>query len=139
MYQHILVPVDLSKGNYQTLKTAVQLAEASKGRISLVHVIATIQHLDFEESKDFFAAIEEKAKTRLKELMEPWSDSDVAIHAEIRYGKPVKEIVLFAIDHDCELIVLGSHKADTDDLARGFGSVSQQVAFFAQTPVLLVK
>ncbi|MCB1042939.1 MAG: universal stress protein [Acidobacteria bacterium] len=139
MYRHILVPVDLSDRNHPTLETAVDLARIHDGKVTVLHVIETIQHMDFDESREFFALLEEKAKKKIRELMAPWDDDEISIKAELRYGKPVKEIVMFSVTNRCDLIVLSSHRVDVQEMSRGLGTVSHQVAYFAQTPVLLVK
>ncbi len=139
MFQHLLVPVDLSDRNHTALTTAVDLAGLDGGKISLLHVIETIPHMDFDESRDFFAVIEEKAKQKIRDLIAPFSDTDIRISPELRYGKTVKEIVLFAANYQCDLIVLTSHRMDAHEMSRGLGTVSHQVAYFAQTPVMLVK
>jgi nucleotide-binding universal stress UspA family protein len=62
----------------------------------------------------------------------------VAADSVVKEGNPASTIVAAAAEHDCDLIIVGSHgRSSLDRLL--MGSVSQQVVIHAKCPVLVIK
>jgi universal stress protein A len=139
MFERIMVPVDLSDKNLTALEIAAKMALRDQASVILLHVIERIEHIPFEELKDFYERLEKSAKEKMSALAEKLLEKSIPTTEEIIYGKRVEEIVKYAIDHRIDLIILSSHKIDIARPSQGWGSISYKVALLSQCPVLLVK
>lgn len=139
LYKTILVPVDLSEKNAFAVQTASALGNPKKSTIHLLHVVETIQNIAFEEIEDFYKKLRVKAEKTLEPWIQELSKKGFKVKAEIIYGKRGEEIVRFADKHKVDLIVLRSHRIDTQSSSESFGTLSHQVALFAQCSVFLVR
>jgi nucleotide-binding universal stress UspA family protein len=136
-FRHILVPTDLTERTEKALQLAGTLAASDACRITLVHVIETIDGMQFEELKPFYDRLERKARSAMTGLIR----RAPAKHAEgvVVYGRRAEEIVGFAEANDVDLIVLASHRVNPSMVNRDWGTISYKVGILAQCPVLLVK
>jgi universal stress protein A len=139
MFKHILVPVDLSPKNQQTVEIAVNVASLGGGKITLLHVIELITDTTFEEFEDFYSNLEQKARQGMAELAAPYVERKISLERLILYGSRAQEILKFAEGNDVDLIVMNSHKVDLADPTQGWGTMSYKVGILAQCPVMLVK
>ena len=134
-FRHILIPSDLTERTASALAMAGKLALPSNSRITLLHVIETIDGLKSKELKSFYARLERKARTWLTSF----ARRDSRVEIAIAYGRRADHIVDFAAAHGVDLIVLASHRVDPSMVNRDWGSISYKVSILAQCPVLLVK
>ncbi len=141
MFHNILVPVDFSLKNEASLKVALDLAKprAEPVGVTLLHVIETIEHIEFEEMADFYRGLETRAAAKLFAMEDRFKRAGVEVHHEILYGKRAETIVHHAEERGVDLIVLSSHKVDREHPALGIGTLSYRIAIVANCPVLLVK
>ena len=142
MFRKILVPVDFTEKNEAALASAIEIAGRSDGEeseVTLLHVIETIEHVEFDEMKDFYRGLETRAAARLFALEERFQQAGVRVRHDILYGKRAEAIVRFAEDHEMDLMILSSHKVDREHPALGWGTISYRVAIVVRCPVLLVK
>ncbi len=140
MFRNLLIPVDFTEKNEAALAAAVQTLQGrGEGEITLLHVIETIEHLEFEEMQDFYRGLETRAAAKMFAMEEKIASSGVPARHEILFGKRAETIVRYAEDKEIDLIVLSSHKVDRDHPALGWGTISYRVAIVARCPVLLVK
>ncbi|HVR96730.1 MAG TPA: universal stress protein [Thermoanaerobaculia bacterium] len=140
MFRKLLIPVDFTEKNEAALAAAVQTLEGGEGgEITLLHVIETIEHLDFEEMGDFYRGLETRASAKMFAMEEKIAASGANARHEILFGKRAETIVRYAEDNEIDLIVLSSHKVDRDHPALGWGTISYRIAIVARCPVLLVK
>ena len=140
MFRKILVPVDFTDKNEAALDSAVQIAVAATGsEVTLLHVIETIEHIDFKEMSDFYRGLESRASAKLFALEEKLKERGVRCHHEVLFGKRAETIVRYADEKGSDLMVLSSHKVDRDHPALGLGTLSYAIAIVARCPVLLVK
>lgn len=143
MYRKILVPVDFTDKNQAALDSAVQIAspgtEDGGAEITLIHVVETIEHIDFNEMADFYHGLETRATARLFALQEELQEKGVRVRHEVLFGKRAETILRYAEENGTDLMILSSHKVDRDHPALGFGSISYRIAIVARCPVLLVK
>jgi len=142
MYRKILVPVDFTDKNQAALDSAVQIASPGAedgGEITLLHVIETIEHIDFNEMSDFYHGLETRATAKLFTLQEKLQEKGVRARHEVLFGKRAETILRHAEENGTDLMILSSHKVDRDHPALGFGSISYRIAIVARCPVLLVK
>jgi nucleotide-binding universal stress UspA family protein len=140
MFRKLLVPVDFTEKNEAALSSAAEIASGSEGaQVTLLHVIETIEHIEFEEMADFYRSLEARAAARLFQMEEKLKAAGVRVRHEVVYGKRAETIVRYAEDHGTDLMILSSHKVDRDHPALGIGTISYRIAIVARCPVLLVK
>lgn len=139
MFRNILVPVDFTLKNEAALNTALDLARGKDVKVTLLHVIETIEHVEFEEMADFYRGLETRAAAKLYGMEERFKQALVPVYHEILYGKRAETIVHHAGERETDLIVLSSHQVDREHPALGVGAISYRIAIVARCPVLLVK
>lgn len=139
IFHRLLVPVDLTDKNLAALEVATRLAAPAEGRVTLLHVIETIEDLGQGELDDFYRRLEERAKAEMRSLIGRTAAVGVELHQEISYGKRAQEIVRYSDRERVDLIVLSSHRVDPDRPGDSWATLSYKIAILAQCPVLLVK
>lgn len=140
MFRKLLVPVDFTDKNEAALGSAVEIASGTEGNeVTLLHVIETIEHIEFEEMADFYRGLEARAAAKLFQMEEKLRTSGVRARHEVVYGKRAEAIVRYAEEHETDLMILSSHRVDRDHPALGLGTISYKIAIVARCPVLLVK
>lgn len=138
MFDHILVPTDLTDRTVPALTTAGQMARPG-GRVTLLHVIETIPNVGFEELQSFYRDLEGKARSRMDDLVGRPGVPEVEITREIVYGRRAEEIVRVATSRGVDLIVLASHRIDLREESPHWGTISYKVGILSPCPVLLMK
>ncbi len=140
MYRKILVPVDFTEKNQAALDSAVQIAgSTADGEITLLHVVETIEHIEFDEMADFYRGLETRAAARLFALEEKLRESGATVRHDVLFGKRAESVLRYAEEHGTDLMILSSHKVDREHPALGLGTISYRIAIVARCPVLLVK
>jgi universal stress protein A len=139
MFQHILVPVDLSPKNKQTLEIAIKVASLGNGKVTLLHVIELIADTSFEEFGDFYTKLEQKAQEEMEAMVAPYTESGIKIERVIVFGNRTEEILKFGESQAVDLMVMNSHKVNLSDPVQGWGTLSYKIGILAQCPVMLVK
>jgi nucleotide-binding universal stress UspA family protein len=139
MFRDILVPVDLIDKNKEAIQTAVELASASDGIVRLLHVIQTIPHVDEQQDTDFYDELREKATAVLDDWRSEFESVQGDIRCEVIRGSRVEEIISYAEDKRCDLIVMSTHRLDPEKVGKGLGTISHQVTLFGNCPVLLLR
>ena len=138
-FHHLLVPTDLTERTEKALQVADTLAVSDKSRITLVHVIETIDGLQFDELKSFYERLEQKARTAMTRLARSVPEGVAQVESAVVYGRRAEEIVKYASANDVDLVVLASHRVKPSMVNRDWGTISYKVGILAQCPVLLVK
>jgi nucleotide-binding universal stress UspA family protein len=139
MFTKILVPVDLTDSNRAAIEVASQLAAREDGSVTLLHVIEAIADTEFEDMKDFYQRLEDKARKAMVDLAAPLTVTGRTVDQQITYGNRARQIVSYADEHGTDLIVLSSRQLDPEKPEKIWISISHQVAVLARCPVLLVK
>ena len=139
MFQHILVPVDFSPKNKHTLGITMDIAEARKSRVSLLHVVEIIEDATFEEFSDFYAGLQKRAEKKMAGLVAFCQNHGFQVTDKIAFGNRVQEILKYAADTEVDLIVMSSHKLQLEEPSRDWGTISYKIGILSQCPVLLVK
>ncbi|MDJ1015044.1 MAG: universal stress protein [Paracoccaceae bacterium] len=118
MYKNILVPVDPGHEviHEQSLKMARNLAEDANTVITALTVVEPLPaYLAGELPDEVSKMAGERAMATLRYLTSGSSD----IVTAIRRGSPGQEILQYAHEHDCDLIVIASHKPGLRDYFLG--------------------
>ncbi len=139
MFNRILVPVDLTEKSMASVDLAYDFAVQSKAEVILLHVIETVEHVQFEELKGFYERLETSARNGLQEFSERFVSNKLKVDQAIVYGHRSKEIVGYAIENRVDLIIMASHRIDPDRPGHDWSSISYAVAILSPCPVLLVK
>lgn len=139
MFNRILVPVDLSKKSLAGVEVAHAFANQSRAEVILLHVIETIEHVQFDELKPFYERLEKSARKGLQEFSEKFVADKLKVDLELVYGHRSQEIVKYAAAHAIDLIIMSSHRIDPNRPIHDWSSISYAVAILAPCPVLLVK
>jgi nucleotide-binding universal stress UspA family protein len=142
LFAHILVPLDFTAKNAAAVNVASRLGQQCGARVTLLHVIETIEHATGKEIEDFYATLEGQARKKLAEAessIADIADAELAVQSQILYGRRGPEIVRYAQDNAVDLVVMSSHPIDMNQPAKSWATLSYQVATFCPCPVLLVK
>jgi len=138
MYDDILLPTDGSAGMEDVIDHAVELAEIHDATVHGLYVVntASLTDLPMESSWDGLnEALEKEGQTAIAELERRASDVD--LQTEIIDGSPSKEIVQYATDEGCDIIVMGTHgRSGVNRLL--LGSVAERVVRSGTVPVMTI-
>lgn len=136
----ILVPYDGSYPAQEAVKYAINATDDEE--IMLLRVIEVADgmieagiNLVQEEIKQRQAKVDRALSEEIKTLLDT---HDVEFRIETAVGKPAREIVSFAHDHDVTQIVMGSHGRDGVSHVL-LGSVAEKVVRRAPTTVTVVR
>lgn len=138
-FNHILVPVDFSEKNLAAIAAAKQLARPSGARVTLLHVIEFIDFPDDEEMSSFYEKLEQRSEQELSKLQREFADDDLDVTVETVVNNRGKGIVLYAVEHHVDLIVMSSHPVDPAKPSAGWSTISYQVSALCPCSVMLVK
>lgn len=155
LYDNIMVPYDGSPSAQAALAEAVRFAKDDPGlTLRIVHIIDTeqlaIDKLEAEGRDEqivstsgtlqaTFAAVTAEAEERLRRRIDPLLKGLMnKVHVELlQETSPGDQIVTYAVDNGCDLIVMGSRGLG---VLRGMlGSVSYGVLRSSEVPVLVAK
>ncbi len=140
MFKNILVPTDLTDKSIKALEIAAGMRKETPFRITLLHVVETIDDDEGEEEfHAFYNKLADRAGKKMAELVNEYGTDKIDIHTEIIYGKRVPEIVKYASVKDIDLIILSSHKLENMESMDGWATISYRVGILAPCPVMMVK
>ena len=139
MFNHILIPTDLSDRAQPAIELTKQLVEGRETKITLLHVVEEIAQATRDEFQGFYEDLEQRSASKLRELAGILDCPDAEVVRLIIYGSPAGEITQFAEQNGVDLIVLASHTVDPARPGRGWGTLSYKIGVLAPCPVLLVK
>lgn len=141
-YRRVLVPLDFSAASRLSIRLARQLAPGAD--LLLLHVFEVpfegkMQYAGVDEELllQYRDEMRERCTRQLHELAAAEGLQAEDYTALVRYGDPVREVIVHEERDRCDLIVLGKHGIHvTEDLL--LGSVTQRVLAESQGDVLVV-
>lgn len=139
MFDHILIPLDFTEKNDPAIEIARRMASSLASRISLLHVIESIEGVADQEMRDFYEMLEGRARMSLARLQTDLAKAGIVADYSVAFGRRSAEIVRFAGEAGIDLIVMSSRKLDPDAPRQPWPTISHKVAVFAPCPVLLVR
>lgn len=139
MFKNILLPLDLTEKHAAALRVAGELAQLSKGNVTLLHIVELIPGLSLEEEKTFYDRLERVARAHLERLGQQLAKQHVSWKAEVRIGRRAPDSVAYAVENGVDLIILSAPRIDPAKPEMGWGSMSYKIGLLSQSPVLLVK
>ncbi len=139
-YNKILLAINVYKKADVVINSAVDFAK--KNNADVLKVVTVIDCVaSFAPSiVDFQHSIEEAAKVALDKIINKIDKNDlkgIEVKNEVLVGNPASEIVAYANESNCDLIVLGSHATHGVNLL--LGSVANTVLHKASCDVLTVR
>jgi len=139
MYNCILVPTDGSAGTTRVIDHASELARAHDASLHFLYVVntASFANLPMETSwESVTTMLREEGEDTLR-AAETRAGVDGVVTA-MREGPPSREIVDYAADEGCDLVVMGTHgRGGLNRLL--LGSVAERVVRSSEVPVLTVR
>lgn len=138
MFDHILVPVDFTDKNAKALDVAIDMAKLYHSRLTLLHVIETLEYED-TELKPFYESLESTAWSKLKPMAEQCTKANIEVIQDVVFGRRAVCIVDYASEKQADLLILNSHRISSDHPPQNLLTLSYQVSIMCQCPVLLVK
>ena len=138
MYDRVLLPTDGSAGMERVIDHAAALARIHDADLHAIYVVdtASLTDLPLESSwEGVSAALQREGETALEAVERRVQDLDV--RTTIIEGSPSRDIVEYAVENDCDLVVMGTHgRAGVDRWI--LGSVAERVVRKSTIPVLTV-
>jgi len=139
MYDKILVAVDHSEMSGRAVLAARDLALLFKGEVWVLHLRE--REIAVKTGMAMTDETESDANAKVSAVVEKLAEAGVKAHGEVRttlFGYAARDIVDDAIEHDADVIVMGSR--GRSDLA-GFilGSTAHKVIHLTDRPVLIVR
>jgi nucleotide-binding universal stress UspA family protein len=139
MYDKILVPVDHSEISDRAVLAARDLAVLSKGEVWVLHLRE--REVAVKTGVAMTAESADAANAAVSAAVEVLTQAGVKAHGDIRttlFGYAAREIVDDAIEHDADLIVMGS-RGRSDLVGFILGSTAHKVIHLTDRPVLIVR
>ncbi len=139
MYDRILVAIDNSAMSDRAVLAARDLAVLSKGEVWVLHLRE--REVAAKTGVVFTAETEQDAEDEVAGAVEVLTQADVKAHGvvgTILYGYAARGIIDCAIEHDANVIVMGSRgRGDLTGLL--LGSTAHKVIHLSDRPVLIVR
>jgi nucleotide-binding universal stress UspA family protein len=139
MYDHILLPTDGSEATTDVVDHAIELADHHDATLHALYVINTTSLTDLP-SDSSWEGIGEALRKEGKHALDTVEDraGDIDLEREMVDGSPSKEIVAYAEDSGCDVVVMGTHaRSGVDRLL--LGSVAERVVRTSTVPVLTIR
>ena len=137
-FSRIFAPVDFSGPSLDSLECAIHLAHGLRAALVLAHVLEPA-HGDWDLHRMQNAAhVRDEWEARLGDLAGVMKSFGLSTTCEIRTGLPADSILAGALQHRCDLIIMGTHGRRGRE-GRPVGSVAEAVLKQASCPVVTVK
>ena len=141
-FQKILVPTDLSENSKAALQLGLALARQMQAGLKVLHVIDLREVQVSPYLEPWHVSLEKELVDQRLEQFEAFCKAfdtrDVRVEYLHRSGIPFVEIIRFARETSCDLIVMGTH-GRTGIAHILIGSVAEKVVRKASCPVMTVK
>jgi nucleotide-binding universal stress UspA family protein len=139
MYDRILVAIDNSEPSDRAVLAARDLAALSKGEVWVMHLRE--REIAVKTGVAFTDETEADANAEVAGALEVLAQAGVKAHGEVGttiYGYAARVIADNAIDHDVDVIVMGS-RGRSDLTGFILGSTAHKVIHLTDRPVLIVR
>lgn len=139
----VMLAVDGSEGSARAATVAFEVAEMTKSKLFIVHVIPTSVVKQFSLMSDadpdeVLHKYEAKGTKLLDGYKGAAEDYKVEIELILERGSPSERIILRAKELEVDLVVIGSEGA-SGVLRSGVGSAAERVMLGSPSPVLVVR
>lgn len=144
MYDHLLLPTDMSPGVDNAIEHALHLAELHDATLTVLYVVDAEAYSSYpgdeyvHEFEGLEHALEQAGNRAVGQITQAAEAVGIETESVILHGIPHEEILQFMDREDIDLTVIGS-KIRSSEYRRLLGSVAERVAQLAEGPVLIVK
>jgi nucleotide-binding universal stress UspA family protein len=136
MYDTILLALDASPTDRPIIEHIKQLASIMNSRVVLLHV-ATGTAVQFHGADAAGKEVDD-SRTYLERVRDEFAAAKIPVTAELRYGKPAKEIIKCVNEKGCDLVAMATHGHKLlGDLV--LGTTASPVQHNVSVPVLLLR
>lgn len=137
LFMKILVPIDGSEYSHKALLHACDIAKNQQSKLIVIYVIEK-SPLNLLDRKEYIKIVKNFGKKILEKAQKTCIEKGVDSQITLKEGNIVNEIIKFAKNENCNLIITGNKGlgATTRFL---LGSVSQKLAVNSPCSVLIVK
>jgi nucleotide-binding universal stress UspA family protein len=136
--RRILAPVDFSVPSLDSLDCAIYLAGRLSSDLVLLHVLEPV-HADWDLHRtQGLAQMRAEWESRLGDVSALIRSSGSSVTYDVRPGCPADSILAGALQHHCDLIVMGTHGRRGRD-AMNVGSVAEAVLKQGTCPIMTVR
>ena len=140
----ILVPTDFSDFSGHALRYGCEFARRFNAELHILNVVEDLYPIVPEPgmssvlAPNYLVDLSDSAKREIEKLPPAEQSEGLTVQRAVLTGTPFLEIIRYARDHDCDLIVIGTH--GRSGLVHALmGSVSEKVVRKAPCPVLAVR
>ena len=140
-YTHILMAIDFTKSADQVLAKARDITQRNNAKLSLLHVVEYMPPVDYANDPMVSNWVVndnemlEQAKKSLQNFSKQHNLKDVNLN--VLFGRPKYVIAQYVKDHQCDLVIIGSHGRHGISLL--LGSTASAVLHEMPCDILTVK
>ena len=138
MIKKILVAFDGSDKAREAFDFALDICPGKPPEILVVSVVQPPEPIDIVEMDAVIDSITQHYEGLLKGLKDSAKEKGVEIKTEVVVGHPANQIVKYASDKGCDMIVLG-HRGGSKLVDWLLGSVTKRVSSYSSCTVTIVK
>lgn len=141
MIKRILVAFDGSEKSYEAFNFALEMSKLCPGAAPEIIVLSVAQPpepIDIVEIDAIIDSATQHYEELFKGLRDKAKERNLEIRTEVVVGHPADQIVRYAKENNCHMVVLGQRgKSKIESWL--LGSVSKRVATYAPCTVTIVK
>lgn len=137
-YENVLVPTDGSGGVQESVTHAVDLAERAGATVHALYVVDDSVRRRVANAAWPGDELRVEGENAVASIAGAAHRAGLDAETEIRDGDPATEILDYALDHDVDLVVMGTHGRSGAERAI-LGSTTERVLRHAGVPVLVVR
>lgn len=137
MYEHVLIPVDGSKGSRGAVERGLDIAKTYGATVHALYAVEPIYLMDANVDQ-VVSALESEGEAATEDVAKQAEAAGVEVETHVEQGEPYRAILDYADDHDVDLIVMGTHgRTGLNKLL--LGSVTEKVVRSSNVPVMTVR
>ncbi len=141
--KEILLAVDGSKGSSRAATVAFEIAEMTKSKVFIVHVIPTpsINQLSLMtgmKEDEVLAKYMKNGETLLAGYKNASIEFDLKVELLLEKGLPSERVIMASERNNVDLIVIGS-RGTAGGRRAGMGSFTERIVLQSKCPVVVVK
>ncbi|MFD1569735.1 universal stress protein [Halorubrum laminariae] len=142
MFDTIVVATDGSDSVRRAVGVAVDIAARFEAEVHAVYIVDSgeVESTPDEVREDLRDALDDHGESALAEVKDVATDrdSDLAVTAEVREGRPAAEIAGYARDVNADVVAMGTRGRHGENRFL-IGSVAERVVRTCPVPVLTVR
>jgi manganese transport protein len=105
--KHVGVALEHTEGDAKIISAAITIAKSHNTSITLIHVVNTPGVMVYGNESESAQSTNDRAY--IEQLAEEIKEREFQVNTDLRYGRPVEELVKSVKANGFDLLVLGSH------------------------------